>query len=268
MDYIIQIKDFSYKYDEYELFKNISLNIKRGSITTIMGNGNIGRTTLSKILCGKISIKADIKIDGKSINKISNRELRKSVIVVSENNDNIFVCNTVSEQIYFYLKTKGISKDIIDNKIKDFICNLGFEYILNESPNKLSSGEKQILSLFLAVSSNPKILIIDDGLSMIDNNTKDKIFIILKSMNKRGLTIINFTHDSEEILKGTNIVLLDKGNVILNEKVESAFNNVDIFIRNKIKLPFIIELSEKLKYYKVTNKTYYNLKKLVNDIWE
>lgn len=268
MDYIVEINDLSFKYNDYELFNNFSLNIKKGSITTIIGNGNIGRTTLSKILGGILIINSNIKIDGKLINQNNNREIRKKVAIVSENNDNIFVCNTVSEQIYFYLKTKGISKEKIDNKITDFICNLGFEYILNLSPNKLSSGEKQILSLFLAISSNPKLLILDDGLSMINNITKQKIFIILKSLNKKGLTIINFTHDSEELLNGTDIILFNDGKIILNETVNKAFTNINVFVDNKIKLPFIVELSEKLKYYKVINKTYYDMKKLVNDIWQ
>lgn len=268
MDYIIEINDFSFKYDKVNLFEDISLNIKKGSFTTIVGNSRMGKTTLSKILGGSLIVKSNIKINGKLLSKMSGREIRRKVAVVSNNNDSIFVCNTVSEQIYFYLKTKNIPKERIERKIEDFICNLGFEYILSLSPNKLSGGEKQILALFLAIASSPRVLILDDGLSMIDNITKEKIFIILKRMNKMGLTIINFTNDSEDMIKGSDIVIFNNNKIILNSKVENAFDDISIYEKNKIKLPFIIELSIKLRYYKVIDKIYFDSKKLVNDIWQ
>lgn len=268
MDYIIEINNFSFKYDKNKIFDNISLKIKRGSFTTIVGDSRMGKTTLSKIFSGSLFSESNIKIEGKLLNKMTGREIRNKISVVSNNNDNIFVCNTVSEQIYFYLKNKNISKERIERKITDFICNLGYEYMLELSPNKLSDGEKQILALFLAVASSPKILMLDDGLSMVDNITKEKIFIILKKLNKMGLTIINFTNDSEDMLKGSNIIIFNNSKIILNSKVEKAFDDISIYEKNIIKLPFIIELSSKLKYYKVVDKLYFDSKKLVNDIWQ
>ena len=268
MDYIIEINNFSFKYDNNNLFEDISLNIKKGSFTTIVGDSRMGKTTLSKILSGSLYVKSNIKVDGKLLGKISSKELRKKISLVSNNNDSIFVCNTVSEQIYFYLRNKSIPKEKIERRIEDFICNLGFKYILDLSPNKLSGGEKQILALFLAIAGSPKILILDDGLSMIDNITKEKIFIILKKLNKMGLTIINFTNDSEDIIKGTNVVIFNNSKIILNSKVNKAFDDITIFEKNNIKLPFVIELSIKLKYYKLIDKIYFDFKKLVNDIWQ
>ena len=265
---VIETKDLTFNYKDKELFKNLSLSIKSGSFTTIMGNNQIGKTTLSKLFSGIIRTKSYLKIDKMFVNPKNIKEIRKRVVLVSENNDNIFVCNTVKEQIEFYLKTKGIKKENIEKKITDFIHNLGFDYILELPPSKLSGGENQLLAIFLAIASNPKILIIDDGLTMLDSDTKNKIFLLLKHLNKKGLTIINFTHDSEEILKGTDVILINNSDIVLNSKVKDAFNDVKIFTDNKIKLPFVVDLSIKLRYYKVIDKIYFDTKKLVNDLWE
>ena len=88
-------------------------------------------------------------------------------------------------------------------------------------------------------------------------------------MTKREkCTIIYFTHDSEDLLVGTDVIILNNGKIVLQDTKENAFKDLKVFSNYKIKLPFIIELSNKLKYYKVIDSIYYDEDKLVNDLWK
>ena len=81
------------------------------------------------------------------------------------------------------------------------------------------------------------------------------------------MSIINFTHNSDDMLIGTNVAVIAKGQIVANEKKNKIFNNLRLFSNAKVELPFIVSLSSKLKYYGVVDKIYYDNKKLVDALW-
>lgn len=268
MNNIIEVKKLVYSSDKKKILDNINFDIKYGEYATFICNEASGKSTICKILSGLIITNSSIKIDNIVVNESNARLIRKKISYISENQDNIFLSDNIKEDIYFYLKNKGFKKNEIEEKIKKYSAGIGINKLLNMSSNNISPGQKQIIAFFLAVSSNPKILILDNALSMVDKETKKKIFKILKQYNKKGMTILNFTNDSNDSLYGDEIALLVKNKILIKDKVDVVYDNVKLFSENGLKLPFVVELSKKLIYYKLIDSTYYDYKKLVETIWK
>lgn len=266
---IIKINNLTYSYKNKNIFNNLNLNIKENTFITIAGSCGCGKTTLVKILAGLIDDNFNIEINGLELNKKNIKEIRKSVGIVFENPDNSFIADTVEDEITFSLENIGFDKDEIKSIVKSISNELKIENLLELSPYSLSGGEKQIVALASALAINPRILMLDESLSMLDGIKKEEILKYLKKINKeKKITIINITQDLEESIYGKELLLINKGNIILNEKINKAFENEKTFKECNLELPFMALLSTKLKYYGLVDNVILDMDKMVNILWK
>ena len=261
---IIKIKNLNYKNFDNKLFNNFELNIEESDFMSIIGPNNAGKTTLIKILSGLKNYEGTILIDNKEL-KENKKEIRKIISIVFDNPETQFIMDTVYNDIYLTAKNKKI--DNIDEEINKISKILKIENILNKSPQHLSGGEKQKVVLANALLGNPKILILDEALSMIDPISKKEIYEYLIKLNNEGTTIINISSDIEDTLYSKNILILNNGTIESLDTKENTYNKKNIFKKLQMELPFIIELSKKLSYYNLVNKDYYNEEELINKLW-
>lgn len=260
MNNIIEIKNLTYK----NIFKDFNLNIEEKDFITVIGPNDSGKTTLVKILSGLKEYSGKININNLE-QKENIKEIRKNISFVFDNPENSFIMDTVYNDLLFTCKNKKINN--YQEKI-DFITNkLNINHLLNRSPHELSGGEKQKVALANALITNPSILIIDEGLTMIDAVSKSNIYAYLQELNKNGLTVINITNDIEESLNSKTILVINKGQIVAYDTKENIYKQENIFIKLKIKLPFIIELSDKLKLYELIKEDYFSSEKLINKLW-
>lgn len=265
---VIEIKDMNFNYDDKVIFKNASLTIENGTFTTIVGCSGCGKTTLARMMSGRYKTNQNIKICGYFINSKNIPKLKEIVEIVFENSGRQLVSTTVKKNLKIALKSYSVPNKEIDGKIEDISKSLGIESLLDKNVDIISDAEKQLVSLTIALLHNPQLLILDDALSMLDYCKREKVFNVLKVFNRLGMTIINFTHNSDDMLIGTNVVVIAKGQIVANEKKSKIFDNLRLFSSAKVELPFIVSLSSKLKYYGVIDKIYYDSKKLVDVLWK
>ncbi len=268
MSNIVEIKNLSFNYGKHKIFENLNLTIGKGTFTTIIDQDNNGKSTLAKLISCHLFANDEIKVFGKTINKNDYTNISKRISYIGESCDSFFIIDNVKNNIEFILSNYGLDSNQIEEKINNYMRVLGLKHLLKLDNNQLSSGEKQLLSFFIAISKGAELLVMDNCLSMVDNEKRKKIYVLLKSLNKKGLTIINFVSNSNEILYGTDLVIIKNNNVLLNSKTEDAFEDLSLYETNNISLPFIVELSLKLKYYGKVDKIYTDMKKLVNYLWK
>jgi energy-coupling factor transport system ATP-binding protein len=103
---------------------------------------------------------------------------------------------------------------------------------------------------------------------MIDDDNKDKILEILEDLHKKGITIINVTHNLKEAYYSDRLVILNDGEILLDGNPMSVMEYDKILNKVGIEIPFEVELSIKLKLYGLIDKVYFNLDKMVDDIWQ
>ena len=140
-------------------------------------------------------------------------------------------------------------------------------FSLEELKNKkdLTEFDELKLKILSCLNSNNKIFVFMNVLTYLDSDFKEKVIRYLKLGSKR---IINYTTDIEETLLLDYLVVIHENKIIMEGKKELVLQEEKILKKLGFHLPFVVELSNGLKYYGLVTKTYFNNKELVNDLWK
>lgn len=262
---LIVINNLNFSYGEKKVINNLNLKIKKDNFITILGASGSGKTTLVNILSRSLDYEGQIRIDNLDLKATKSTD----ICFCLSDSHNIFIQDSVFSELEMQLKKQNLLKQDSVLKIEELANNLGINHLLDCAPYYLSSGEKQIVSLARKLVVNPKILILDDSLSMLDNVTKENVFKYLKKLNKKQkMTIIHFTQSEEDSLYGKDIVILNSGSVIMNDKKEIVLTKEKLFKDANLELPFIADLSLKLKYYGLIDHIILDMNKMVRVLWK
>lgn len=242
MQNIIQIKNLSFAYDKKIIFDKFNLEIKKGIFTTMIGPSESGKSTLIKMIEG--TIKTDSTYVKGKVFTLYYTENGKKIVI----NELLTHLKKVKKQQIIEVCQKMNIESLLDKKIKD-----------------LTIDQKQMIPLIEAIILKPAIIIFNSTQGQVNNFYKMKI---LNELKKIESTIIHVTNDIEDIFFGDEVVVINNGKLIIQDKVISILKNTDVFEKNKLEKPFILELSERLNFYNLINKTYYKKDELVNAIWK
>lgn len=260
MTNIVEFKNVTLNYGGKRIFDKISFNIAEGSFVTVIGSNGSGKSCLAYIIYGILPCLGSVKFSDKVISEKNIDNIRENISIVFEESNSLFVTDTVLDELIGSAKDK---KDV------DYITKkLDISHLLYRNLSSLSCGEQQLISLACALVSKPKLLVLDGALNMLDASNKKKIMKFLNQYNKRGLTIVHITENSEDILYGNQVMVLDDRKIILNESLKKALEHEKIFARLHLNLPFMADLCTKLKYYNIISKIELNKVRLVNSIWK
>ena len=265
---MVNIKNLNFKYKDKLIFENFNLNIKENTITTIIGPNGCGKSTLVKILSGLLEFEGNIEINNIKLNKDNKKDIRKTIGVVFENPDNQFVKEIVYDEISFVLKNIGMDKNEINDEVLKIAKYLKIDNILNWEIRKLNTNQKQLVCLASSLVHKPKLLILDESLSLIDPLVRDNILELLNDLKEEGMTIINISHDIEDTLISDEIVVMDNGKIVIKGKKEKVFKDEKLLNSLGYDLPFMVELSNRLMFYGLIDHIIYDMKEMVDTLWK
>lgn len=264
---IITVKNMSFKYGNNYIFKDFDLEINPGTFNCIIGNNGSGKSTLAKILIGLYQAYGYITIDGYLLNNFYLKKIRRVFSVCFDSADTHFIGETVKDDLAFTLENLEYSKEEIENSILNIAKKFKLENILEKTPEELNNSEKEKVMIASALIHNPKILLLDESIHKLTSQDKKLVFKILKEyQTNQKLTIILITHNLEDTLYSDRIIVLDKGNIILDDIKEKIYED-DKLEKLGFKLPFIIKLSHNLMLYNLIDKIYFDEKELVDKLW-
>lgn len=188
--------------------------------------------------------------------------IESGIEVVSFNFEDKFVSKNNLENVLFYLKNNYLSLEEISNRVEEY-DNISLVHNLLYNKNKnISYNNKIFLSLFMSILLKPNLLIIDNILTSLDKKHKDVIIEMLKKINNEGTTICYYTSNVNDLLFGSNIMVYDNDILIINDKVKSGLKKCSGI--KCLPLPFVIDLSTKLKYYNQIKRINYSIEELVD----
>lgn len=243
-------------------FKDYNLKIKLTNFINIIGPKASGKTTFLKMLSNNI-YNANIYIDYKNIHSYDLNYLKKNVAAIF--NDFNFNKEYVKEELVFYQKEAQIEKEEAYNNLNELIKYFTLEEIIEAKVKYLTKKEQVLIKILSFLVIKPKILGIDDLFTYLDKDMKLKI---IKYAEDNKINILNITTDSEDLLLGTHIVILNNFKMTYYDETNKILNNEKLLLSIGYDQPFIINISSGLNYYDLINKTYYNNKSLVEDLWK
>lgn len=225
---------FNYKNNNKYTLNDINLEIEEGDILGVIGESGSGKTTLLLSILGLLSSKGDYSGKIYFDNELLDQEHKykilrwKEISMVFQNQLDVFNPKmTVGNHIYEVLD--NFKKEERKNKVKELFSMLGLEEKFIESyPHELSGGMRQKVLIATALSCNPKLILIDEPTTSLEEISKVEIIKILKNLSKKKVTLVITSHDLEIIKELTEkIIVMDSGNIIETGKTENflSFQN-------------------------------------------
>lgn len=196
----VEMKNVRYAYSNSGfVLNNMSISVKQGSFTAVMGANGAGKTTALSLMGGILECKAGkIKIFSKDIKKYKASELYNGVIaLLPQKCESMFAGNTLREDLESVIKHSAMPKDEIKNKINEVSDFMEIADLLDKHPYDISGGEMQRAALAMILLKNPKIILLDEPTKGLDNLFKRKLAEKIIKLCESGVTAVMVSHDTE-----------------------------------------------------------------------
>ena len=246
----IQFENVSFGYrQEFEILHNISFDVRPGQTVALVGPSGAGKSTVIKLLHRFFDAsQGSIRLDEHDIRSLDRKSFLSQIALVPQ--ETLLFGGTVKENI-LYGKLDATDQELEDAAKKanahDFIVDLenGYETIVGEKGAKLSGGERQRIAIARAILKNPKILVLDEATSSLDNCSEALIQEAVEKLME-GRTTFIVAHRLSTIHKADQIIVLEKGRVVETGQHEELMNNKNLYYNlYKLKMQDPVTLGEK-----------------------
>ncbi|MGE6413948.1 energy-coupling factor ABC transporter ATP-binding protein [Planococcus kocurii] len=257
MTSIIQLKDVSYRYpvgDEWVL-KHITVDIKKGSFVSIVGNNGSGKTTLCNIIRGFIphfhkgELDGTVILDGKDMNDYELGQLSEKIGYVFQNPFTQIsgVKETVFEEVAYGLENLGVPVEEIYPRVEEVLTLVNIQDLREKNPFELSGGQRQRVALASIIVMDPEILVIDEPSSQLDPIGTDQVFEIIRLMKEKGKTIILVEHKMDLVAEHSDtLILLDEGVILVQGETRKVLSD-PLYASANVQYPHVTEVALELQ---------------------
>lgn len=228
----IVFDDVVFAYNTHNVLNHVSFSIDEGQSVAFVGSTGSGKSTLVKLLLHFYApTSGKVLLDGVNINELNLNSLRKNIGFVSQ--EAFLIDDSIMNNIR-YGSFEATDEEVIAAaklaEVDEFVINLpdGYNTMVGERGQKLSGGQRQRLSLARAFLKNPRVLILDEATSAVDNDTEAAI---KRSLDKVivGRTTIMIAHRLSTIRNVDKIFVLDKGQIIESGKHEELVKHDGVY---------------------------------------
>ena len=233
----IKFENVFYTYNpktpfQHEALNDISLEIKPGSFTCIVGHTGCGKSTLIQQMNGLLMpSEGDVYIDEyvvsankkKRTKKLAN--LRKKVGIVFQFSEYQLFDETIEEDVAFGPQNFGVKKDQALNLAHECLLKVGLdENLWKKSPFEVSGGERRKAAIAGILALKPEYLVLDEPTAGLDPGASKIALELFKKLNEEGITIIVVTHDMNLVYQyATDVVVMDDGKVVKYSTPDKLF---------------------------------------------
>lgn len=211
---MIQVNNLSKSFDDIKAVKNISFNINKGEVFGFLGPNGAGKSTTINMMSTILqSDEGSILIDG--INLKENPNKCKELIGVVPQEISLYDKFTAYDNLLFWGSLYSIPKKELKQRIEEILELIGLSDRKNDLIKNYSGGMKRRINIASALLHKPKVLFMDEPTVGVDPQSRNRIFEVVETLNKQGMTIIYTTHYMEEVERLCNrIAIVDSGEIV------------------------------------------------------
>ncbi|WP_303210841.1 ABC transporter ATP-binding protein [uncultured Clostridium sp.] len=245
---ILRLENISFGYSkEKEILHDVSFDIKKGEMVSIVGKNGAGKSTISKLICGfykptcgRILFKNE-DIAGQSI-----KERADKIGIVMQNPNQMISKAMIFDEVALGLKVRGIPEDEIKERVYNTLKICGLYEFRNWPISALSFGQKKRVTIASILVLNPEVIILDEPTAGQDFKHYTEIMEFLRELNKNGVTIVMITHDMHLMLEYTNrAIVLSNGQKLAEDTAANILTNENIIKEANLKETSLYSLAVK-----------------------
>ncbi len=253
---VVEVRNLTLSYNSSKLvLNNVSFDVERGEFIVILGRIGSGKTSLLKILSGLIphiypgNVKGEVYVCGKNILEEGIEKIIGCVgLVIDDPSKQIFNL-TVEDDIAFGPLNMGCSEEEIYERTRSAIKALGLNGLEKRNPRELSGGQQQRVALAGAFALRPKLLVLDEPISMLDPLGKLEVLKALRRLNRDygvSCIITESGNDLEEVIEiASRIIVLNSGKIIADGEPEEVLSS-KVLEKIGFETPFKMKLHSKI----------------------
>ena len=253
---MIKSEDLVFKYVNAEeqtekvAINHVSMEVKKGEFLVILGHNGSGISTMAKHMNALLLPSGGkMYVDGLDTSDIENLwEVRRRAGMVFQNPDNQLVATIVEEDVAFGPENLGVDPKEIRERVDDSLKAVGMYEYRKHAPHLLSGGQKQRIAIAGILAMRPKCIVLDEPTAMLDPSGRNEVMKTIKEVNKKfGITIILITHYMDEAAQADRIIVMDKGEKVMEGVPREIFSQVEKIKSIGLDVPQVTELAYELQ---------------------
>jgi ABC-type multidrug transport system ATPase subunit len=249
-EYALSIEHLTKAYGDVKAVNDISFTVNKGALFAFLGINGAGKSTTINIICSILP-----KNEGKIY--VNGHDLDREAALIKREIGIVFQSSvldkelTVKQNLDIRTSFYSVSKEEKKRNIEDIIRLLDLSPILNRTVKTLSGGQLRRVDIARAMVNHPKLLILDEPTTGLDPKTRLSVWTLIdKIRQETGMTVFLTTHYLEEAEKATDVVIMDKGNIIAHgtpNELKNAYSTDSLYCY----LPREEAFEQKLKEEKI-----------------
>ena len=254
----ITLENVSYIYQNGTPFastalSDVSLTIKDGSYTALIGHTGSGKSTILQLLNGLLvptdgEVRVfDTLITPTSVNK-EIRQIRKQVGLVFQFAENQIFEETVLKDVAFGPQNFGVSREEAETIAREKLALVGIdESLFERSPFELSGGQMRRVAIAGILAMEPRILVLDEPTAGLDPIGRKELMNLFKKLHQDGITIVLVTHLMDDVAEYANqVYVMEKGRLVKSGEPNFVFQDIDFMEKIQLGVPKITRFAQKL----------------------
>jgi molybdate transport system ATP-binding protein len=193
---VIELTNLAVRQGKFAL-AGVSLAVPAGTYGVLMGKSGCGKTTILEAVAGLRRLEVgSIALAGRDVTNL--RPMDRNIGYVPQDGA-LFTTMTVRDNLAFALEVRGDARKAIETRVAELAGWLEVGHLLDRKPYFLSGGEQQRVALGRALASHPPVLLLDEPLSSLDDDTRDTLIELLARLREsREVTVLHVTHNRSE----------------------------------------------------------------------
>lgn len=246
----ISASSVKYRYEDSEknALNGVTLKVNKGEFVALLGHNGCGKSTMAKTLNALIiPDEGMIYVDGMdTADDEVTYEIRRNVGLVLQNPDNQLVASIIEEDVAFGPENLGVEPEEIRKRVDTALKTVGMYDYRTHAPHKLSGGQKQRVAIAGILAMQPSCVVFDEPTAMLDPNGREEVMRTIKTLKKKGITIVLITHYMDEAVLADRVIVMEKGEILTQGEPEKVFSQVNLLKKHSLDVPQSTELAYKL----------------------